>query len=307
MSNTVEHGGLKIDQALYDFINSEAAPGTGVEPKTFWDGFADLVHDLAPKNRALLEKREALQKTIDRWHKENRTSHFDMDAYRAALKEIGYLVEEGPAFSVDTSNVDIEISQVAGAQLVVPIMNARYALNAANARWGSLYDALYGTDAISEEGGAEKSGGYNPKRGAKVIAWARNHINESVPLKGDWNNASGFAIEAGKLIVTLKDGSTTGLEDATQFVGFKGEASAPSALMFAKNGLHIGIHINPEHVIGKDDPAHISDVWLESAMSTIMDCEDSVAAVDGEDKVLAYRNWLGLMKGDLEETLDKGG
>ncbi|MEP2942170.1 MAG: malate synthase G [Hyphomicrobiales bacterium] len=307
MSNTVEHDGLKIDQALYDFINNEAILGTGVDSQTFWDGFANLVHDLAPTNRALLEKREALQETINAWHKENRAGHFNMNDYKAFLKKTGYLVEEGKAFSVDTSNVDPEISDVAGAQLVVPIMNARYALNAANARWGSLYDALYGTDAISEEDGAEKSGGYNPVRGAKVIAWARKHINESVPLDGDWNDATSFAVENGTCTITLKDGSTTGLKDASQFVGYKGAANAPSALMFAKNGLHIGVHINADHQIGKDDPAHISDMWLESAMSTIMDCEDSVAAVDAEDKILAYRNWLGLMKGDLEETMEKGG
>ncbi|MEP3264609.1 MAG: malate synthase G, partial [Hyphomicrobiales bacterium] len=222
MSNTVEHDGLKIDQALYDFINNEAILGTGVDSQTFWDGFANLVHDLAPTNRALLEKREALQETINAWHKENRAGHFNMNDYKAFLKKTGYLVEEGKAFSVDTSNVDPEISDVAGAQLVVPIMNARYALNAANARWGSLYDALYGTDAISEEDGAEKSGGYNPVRGAKVIAWARKHINESVPLNGDWNDATGFAVENGVCTITLKDGSTTGLKDASQFVGYKG-------------------------------------------------------------------------------------
>ena len=307
MSNTVEHDGLKIDQALYDFINSDAIPGTGIDSQSFWDGFANLVHDLGPTNRALLEKREALQETINAWHKENRAGHFDMNDYKAYLKKIGYLVEEGKAFAVDTSNVDPEISDVAGAQLVVPIMNARYALNAANARWGSLYDALYGTDAISEGDGAEKSNSYNPVRGAKVIAWARNHINESVPLNGDWNDAAGFAVANGTLTITLKDGSVTGLKDASQFVGYQGEANAPSTLMFVKNGLHIAVHINADHLIGKDDPAHISDMWLESAMSTIMDCEDSVAAVDAEDKILAYRNWLGLMKGDLQETLEKGG
>lgn len=307
MSKTVEHNGLKIDQALYEFINTEAMPGTGVDAQAFWDGFADIIHDLAPKNRALLAKRDAIQATIDTWHKENRDGHFDMNVYKAFLSKIGYLVEEGPAFSVDTSNVDLEIASVAGAQLVVPVMNARYALNAANARWGSLYDALYGTDAISEDDGAEKAGGYNPVRGAKVIAWARNHINESAPISGNWNDVTGFSVDAGALVIKMKDGSTSGLVDASQFVGYKGDAHAPTALMFVKNGLHIGIHIDANHQIGKDDPAHISDMWLESAMSTIMDCEDSVAAVDAEDKILAYRNWLGLMKGDLQETLEKGG
>lgn len=307
MAKTVDHGGLKIDQALYNFINDEAMPGTGVDKPKFWDGFAAIVHDLSPENRTLLEKRDDLQAKIDAWHRDNRDGHFDMDAYKAFLKEIGYLVEEGPAFSVDTQNVDPEIASVAGAQLVVPVMNARYALNAANARWGSLYDALYGTNVISEEDGATKSGGYNPIHGAKVIAWARNHLNQAAPLNGDWSDVAGFKVAGGGLEITSADGSTTSLQDASQFVGYKGDADAPRALMFVKNNLHIGVHINADHPIGKDDLANISDVWLESAMTTIMDCEDSVAAVDAEDKILAYRNWLGLMNGTLSESFQKGG
>ena len=307
MSNTVDHGGLKIDQALYDFINQDAMPGTGVDKDAFWDGFAAIVHDLAPENKALLNKREELQSKIDAWHRENRNAHTDLAAYKDFLKEIGYLVEEGSAFSVNTENVDPEIAAVAGPQLVVPVMNARYALNAANARWGSLYDALYGTDVISEDDGADKASGYNPVRGAKVIAWARNHLNASVPVNGDWSDVTGFEVKDGALIISMKDGSGSSLKDAAQFVGYKGDAGAPRALMFQKNNLHIGIHINADHPIGKDDAANISDVWFESAMTTIMDCEDSVAAVDAEDKILAYRNWLGLMKGNLEEKFEKGG
>jgi len=307
MSNTVEHGGLTIDRALYDFINTEAMPGTGVAAQAFWDGFAALVHDLAPKNRALLEKRESLQAKIDAWHQQNRADHFDMATYKAFLREIGYLVDEGEAFSVDTSKVDPEIASIAGAQLVVPVMNARYALNAANARWGSLYDALYGTDAIAEEAGAEKTGNYNPVRGARVIAWARAHANAAMPLEGDWVDVKSFRVENGKLVVTMTDGGLNGLKDPSQFVGYQGDANAPSALVFIKNGLHLIVDINADDPIGKNDIAHISDIRLEAAMSTIMDCEDSVAAVDAEDKILAYRNWLGLMKGDLKETLEKGG
>ncbi len=307
MTEVIEFGGLKIDKALYDFVNKEAIPGTTIDAEKFWDGFAALVHDLAPRNKALLQKREDLQKKIDTWHHENPNKHDDMAAYKEFLKEIGYLIEEGAPFSVDTQNVDDEIAKIAGPQLVVPIMNARYALNAANARWGSLYDALYGTDAISDANGAEKGKSYNPKRGEKVIAFARNHANKAIPLQGDWNNVKAFVIEDGTLIIALTDGTKTSLQDPAQFVGYKGAADAPSALMFQKNGLHIGIHINADHPIGKDDPAHISDMWLESAMTAIMDCEDSVAAVDAEDKVLAYQNWLGLMKGDLEESFEKNG
>lgn len=308
MRNIVEHRGLKIDRDLYEFINGEAIPGTGVDAQAFWDGFAALVHDLAPENRALLEKRAALQAKIDDWHKKNRGGHFDLAAYKAFLFEIGYLVKEGPAFTIETRKVDPEISVIAGPQLVVPVMNARYALNAANARWGSLYDALYGTDAISEEDGAQKTAGYNPVRGAKVIAWARAHLNESAPLaNGDWNSVAGFSVKDSKLLIAMKDGGTASLRDAAQFVGFKGHPDAPQTVVLTKNGLHLCIEIDAAHPIGKDDLAHISDLALESAMTAIMDCEDSVAAVDAEDKIVAYRNWLGLMKGDLQEKFEKNG
>ena len=308
MTSRIQIGSLQIDQTLYNFMNEEALPDSGVAPETFWTGFERIVSDFAPKNRALVAKRDELQRKIDTWHKANRGAGFDLEAYKLFLKDIGYLVPEGPAFSVGTENVDAEIATVAGPQLVVPVMNARYALNAANARWGSLYDALYGTDAISDEGGAEAGGAYNPARGAKVIAWARDFLDTSAPLlRGSHADATGYSVVEGQLSVSLKDGTTTGLKAPIQFAGYKGDASAPSGILVRNNELHFEILIDRSHMIGRDDAAGIADVIVEAALTTIMDCEDSVAAVDAEDKVLAYRNWLGLAKGDLADKFMKGG
>ena len=307
MTDRIEIAGLRIARELHDFVVNEAAPGTGIDPQAFWTGFSAIVHDLAPKNRALLARRDEMQEKIDAWYRENGAPS-DMEAYKGFLKEIGYLLPEGPAFKVTTTNVDPEIAEVAGPQLVVPVTNARYAINAANARWGSLYDALYGTDAIPETDGAEKGKGYNPKRGEKVIAWARDFLDQAAPLAGaGWRDARGFSVAGGKLAVALEGGRTAGLQDEGRFAGYCGEAGAPTALLLRNNGIHVEVRIDASSTIGKDDPAHISDVWLESALTTIQDCEDSVATVDAEDKVAAYRNWLGLMKGDLAEEVTKGG
>ena len=306
MSDRISVGNLDVDSGLYAFVNEQALPGTGIDQGKFWADLETLVTDLAPTNRALLAKRDELQAKMDEYYKENSTD-YSLEDYKKFLTDIGYLVPEGGKFSVDTSNVDPEIAMVAGPQLVVPIMNARYALNAANARWGSLYDALYGTDAISEDDGAEKGKAYNPKRGDKVIAWARDFLNKSVALDGSWADATKLEIVDGELHITLEGGKTVGLSNPAQFVGFQGEASAPTSVLVKRNGLHADIIIDADHPIGKTDKANIADVVLESALTTICDCEDSVAAVDGEDKVLAYQNWLGLMKGDLSESFEKGG
>ncbi len=298
--DAVEAGGLRIATVLHDFVNHEAIPGTGVEAARFWDGFGALIRDLAPRNRALLDRRDALQARIDAWHDEMRGKPLDAAAYQAFLREIGYLVEEPASFAVTTANVDAEIARIAGPQLVVPVTNARYALNAANARWGSLYDALYGTDAIAEDGGATRGPGYNQARGARVIARARAFLDETAPLAaGSHAKAKGYKIEGGRLVPALRDPG--------QFVGFRGEPAAPEAVLLRHNGLHIEIVVDRAHPIGKTDPAGIADVVLEAAITTIQDCEDSIAAVDAADKVGAYRNWLGLMTGTLKDTFEKGG
>ncbi|MCO4316909.1 malate synthase G [Phyllobacterium sp. 21LDTY02-6] len=307
MSERIEISGLKVAQELYDFVEKEAAPGTGVDVQKFWHGLAGIIEELGPRNRALLEKRDLFQEKLDQFYRDRRESGYGDQEYEAFLREIGYLLPEGGEFSVSTTNVDPEIATTAGPQLVVPVMNARYALNAANARWGSLYDALYGTDAISEDGGAEKGTSFNPQRGAKVIEWARKFLDESAPLEsGSWSGVTGLQVKDGALAIVLGD-RDVGLAEPAQFVGYRGDASAPSAVVLARNGLHTEIVVDAGHPIGKTDAAHIADVILESALTTIQDCEDSVAAVDAEDKVVVYRNWLGLMKGDLEDSFEKGG
>ncbi len=300
--------GLHVATALYDFIEQQVLPGTGVAPATFWQGFDAIVADLAPKNAALLAERDRLQKELDTWHQAHPGPVTDMAGYRKFLETIGYLVPQPADAQATTTNVDAELATQAGPQLVVPILNARYALNAANARWGSLYDALYGTDAIAETDGAEKGKGYNPVRGAKVIAFARNVLDQAAPLaQGSHQNSAGYRVEGGQLVVALKDGSTTGLKDAAQLVGYQGEAAAPTSVLLVHNGLHIDIRIDKSTPIGSSDAAGVADVVLEAALSTILDLEDSVAAVDAEDKVLGYSNWLGILKGTLTESFDKGG
>ncbi|MGY5809320.1 malate synthase G [Rhizobium sp. LEGMi198b] len=302
----IDKNGLQIEPVLYDFLVKEALPGSGVDPDTFFAGFSAIVHDLAPKSRDLLAKRDRMQAALDDWYRKN-GAPVDMAAYEAFLREIGYIIPEGPAFSVSTANVDPEIASIAGPQLVVPVMNARYALNAANARWGSLYDALYGTDAIAETDGAEKGRGYNPKRGEKVIAWVRDFLDTAAPLAGaSWKDVTGFTVKDGALAIATKSGATA-LADAGHFAGYLGDASAPSHILLKNNSIHIEIVLDAGTEIGKADAAAIADVRLESAITTIMDCEDSIAAVDAEDKAEVYRDWLGLMKGDLTEEVSKGG
>ncbi|WP_312714491.1 malate synthase G [Stutzerimonas nitrititolerans] len=308
MTERVQVGGLQVAKVLYDFVNNEAIPGTGVDAAAFWAGADSVIHDLAPKNRALLAKRDELQAQIDAWHQARAGQAHDAVAYKAFLQEIGYLLPEAEDFQATTQNVDEEITHMAGPQLVVPIMNARFALNAANARWGSLYDALYGTDAISEADGASKGPGYNEVRGNKVIAYARAFLDEAAPLEnGSHVDSTGYRIEGGKLVVSLKNGSTSGLKDSQQLLGFQGDASAPIAVLLKHNGIHFEIQIDPSSPIGQTDAAGVKDILMEAALTTIMDCEDSIAAVDADDKTIVYRNWLGLMKGDLVEELEKGG
>jgi malate synthase len=303
---TTVHG-LQVATNLFRFIEDQVLPGTGIEAATFWKGFDAIVSDLAPRNIALLAERDRLQTELDTWHKANSGPIKDMVAYRGFLEKIGYLVPQPTDVKVTTANVDDELATQAGPQLVVPILNARYALNAANARWGSLYDALYGTDAISEEGGAEKGKGYNPVRGAKVIAFARQVLDDNAPLaSGSHKDATGYRVEGGQLVVQLGSASA-GLKDPGQFQGYQGDAANPSSVLLQHNGLHLDIQINRATPIGQSDAAGVSDVVLEAALSTILDLEDSVAAVDADDKLLGYSNWLGILKGTLTESFDKGG
>ena len=308
MTDRIQQGGLQVASVLHHLLESDIAPGTGIAAADFWQALESVITELAPENRALLQVREDLQAKIDQWHRANSGADYDKAAYKAFLQEIGYLLPEGDDFSITTENVDPEVATLAGPQLVVPVMNARFALNAANARWGSLYDALYGTDVISEEGGAERAGAYNPVRGDKVIAYARDFLNEHCPLtSSDHTQAVAYTIADGKLQVELNDGVISALANPEQLVAFTGNADAPSGVLLRHNGLHIEIQIDPSTPIGATDKAGVKDVCLESALTTIQDCEDSVAAVDAEDKVVVYSNWLGLMRGDLAEAFQKGG
>ncbi|SIO10202.1 malate synthase G [Paraburkholderia phenazinium] len=307
MTDMTKRSGLQVAANLDQFIEHEALPGTGVDSAAFWAGFDALVHDLAPRNRALLAERDRLQTELDQWHRAHPGPVRDLAAYRSFLESIGYLVPVPARVKATTDRVDTEIAEQAGPQLVVPLSNQRYALNAANARWGSLYDALYGTDAIPETDGAEKQKAFNPVRGARVIARARAFLDEAAPLAhGSHADATRYSIENGQLVVALKNGATA-LKTAAQFIGYQGEEAAPSAILLKHNGLHFEIQIDAEDSIGKTDAAHVKDVLMEAAVSTIIDCEDSVAAVDADDKVQLYRNWLGLMTGDLTEEVTKNG
>ncbi|SEU05676.1 malate synthase G [Pseudomonas graminis] len=308
MTEFVNCHNLKVAANLKRFVDEEVIPGTGLTPELFWADFDSLVHDLAPVNRELLKERDRIQAQLDKWHKSNPGPVTDMPAYIAFLDSIGYLKQVPAEVKVSTNKVDIEVSEQAGPQLVVPAANARYALNAANARWGSLYDALYGTDAISSANGAEIKAGYNPLRGEKVIAFARALLDEAAPLAtGSHVGAKAYAVDSGELLVTLADGSPSRLAQPEKYVGYQGEPRQPNAILLKNNGLHIEIQIDPASPIGATDPAGIKDLLLEAALSTIIDCEDSVAAVDADDKLVIYRNWLGLMKGDLTEALVKNG
>ncbi|KRO99143.1 MAG: malate synthase G [SAR86 cluster bacterium BACL1 MAG-120813-bin36] len=307
-NNYISKGSLSVSDKLANFVSDELLPGLAITPENFWDQLETIIHTFAPKNKELLAKRESIQGQIDQWHLANKDQPFNSELYKTFLKDIDYIVEEGGDFHITTQNVDPEIAMIAGPQLVVPVMNARFALNAANARWGSLYDALYGTDMIGEEDGASRAGAYNPIRGDKVIAFAKAFLDKHFPLKNaSFNQVTSLIIEDGSLIARLENGSNTALMNADQFQGFQGTLQEPSGILLKNNNLHAEIQVDPTHSIGASDLAGIKDVLLESAITTIQDCEDSVAAVDGEDKVQVYRNWLGLMKGDLKETFMKAG
>ncbi|AEY02366.1 malate synthase G [Oceanimonas sp. GK1] len=307
MTERTHLGTLQVATVLHDLVVNEIIPGTGVEPAAFWNGMEQIVNDLAPKNRALLEKRDALQQQIDEWHRANAGKPHDAVAYKQFLTDIGYLVPVVEDYQITTTNVDAELATLAGPQLVVPVNNARYCLNAANARWGSLYDALYGSDAIPETDGAEKTKSLNPRRAEKVIVWGRNLLDQAAPLTaGSHADATAYKVENGQLLITLENGDTTTLADADKFAGYKGDTAAPSAVLVRNNGLHIELQFDAANPVAQLDKAGIKDLVVEAALSTIMDCEDSVAAVDAEDKVGVYRNWLGLMKGTLSQKVKKG-
>ncbi|MHB1143433.1 MAG: malate synthase G [Thiobacillus sp.] len=308
MDARVTVAGLSIAQPLYDLVRDEIAPGTGISSDRVWQGFANILRELTPRNRALLARRDELQARIDAWHLERKGRPHDAAAYKRYLYDIGYLLPEGEDFVIDTENVDDEIARIAGPQLVVPVNNARYALNAANARWGSLFDALYGTDVIPDEGGAGKKGAFNPVRGARVIATAKAFLDEAAPLReGSYIDAIAYSVRAEQLAVTLSSGAHTGLRDPGQFRGYQEKSGNISSILLLHHGLHIEIHFDTDHPIHELHPTGIRDVFLEAALTTIMDCEDSVAAVDAADKIHVYRNWLGLMKGELSSSFDKGG
>tara|TARA_E500000331_G_C17272097_1_gene719714 strand:- start:2408 stop:4570 length:2163 start_codon:yes stop_codon:yes gene_type:complete len=304
----IEIGNLKVAEILYTFINTEALPGTGVAEKDFWGGMDSIVHDFKPKTENILSERENMQIKIGQWYKQHKEQDQNLSQYKTFLRDIGYLIEEGAAFSVGTDRVDAEIAEIPGPQLVVPVTIARYALNAANARWGSLYDALYGTDAISETNGAERSEKYNSNRGERVIAWGRAFLDDAIPLaEGSHVDACHYSIAEGLLVTVLADGSSSGLLDVGKLAGYTGDQASPASILLVNNGLHVEICIDRAHSIGREDKAGISDIILESAVTTIIDLEDSVACVDAEDKVRAYRNWLGLMNGSLSDSFEKGG
>ena len=304
----IKKGSLSVSTDLESFLRSEVLPGLDLSEEHFWISLEKIINEFSPKNKTLLGVRESMQEQIDAWHLANPGQEKNLDIYKNFLKEIGYLLEEGGDFKITTENVDPEIASIAGPQLVVPVMNARFALNAANARWGSLYDALYGTDMISEENGASRAGAYNPVRGEKVIEFAKKFLDKNFAINNaSYTDVNSFNVKNGLLEISLLNGETTNLLDNDQFQGYQGSAEQPSGVLLKNNGLHAEIQIDPDHSVGATDPAGIKDVLLESAITTIQDCEDSVAAVDGEDKVAVYRNWLGLMKGDLKETFIKGG
>ena len=308
MTKRISIANLQVAEELYNFVNEQVLPGTTIASKSFWSGFAKLIADLAPKNKSLLLKRSSLQQQITDYHQKNQAEQFNFTDYKSFLTRIGYLAAPVPDFSISTKNVDAELATMAGPQLVVPVMNARFALNAVNARWGSLYDALYGSDVIAEAAGAEKTKAYNPTRGEKVVSFARDFLDQTIPLIiGSHHHAKNYQVVDHALVVQLSNGESTSLVESALFMGFNGEQTSPSELVFKHHDLHFIVEFDQNNPIAKSDTAGVSDIAMESALTTIMDCEDSVAAVDAEDKVIAYKNWLGLNQGTLAETFDKSG